>query len=44
MALQGWDSLEVVGSIKESDLQALGIKPGHARKMIMHLPQEQTRS
>ena len=41
--LQGWDSLEVICAITEADLQALGIKPGHARKMIMYLPQGQTR-
>lgn len=35
---EGWDSLEVVSSLTEEDLVKLGIKGGHARKMMLHRP------
>ena len=33
-----WDSLEVVASLTEADLLSLGVRGGHARKMMLRLP------
>jgi hypothetical protein len=35
---EGWDSMDLIATLTEADLRSLGVKGGHARKMMLYRP------